>query len=241
MSDLTAVEGSFEWAIIELKNGKRVSREAWKEKKMYLVRNPGDPDQTVKDGDWLANAGVPVDTAFDYLPNIVICNTEGNFVPYQPSQVDMEMKDWGELESYSNYDLIVDITNGYWEQSSEGMRGWGYATPASGETGECSIIQNDTPAELVHAFEYYVRDNFNNRFAINLSCNENTKDSLYNIMNKPLTVMVNGITFKLPADPNPGLTDEYCVSFYNSDNFPDLRNKFLTLNQTHRFYCKWAD
>ncbi|ELN2738603.1 DUF2829 domain-containing protein [Pluralibacter gergoviae] len=95
MADLTAVEGSFEWAMLELKNGKRVSREAWKDRSMYLVLNPGEPGQTVKDGDWRALAGVPVDTTFDYLPNIEICNAEGNFVPYQPSQVDMEMKDWG--------------------------------------------------------------------------------------------------------------------------------------------------
>lgn len=128
MADLPAAEGSFEWAMLELKSGKRVSREAWKDRNMYLVLNPGEPGQTVKDGDWRALAGVPVDTQFDYLPNIEICNAEGNFVPYQPSQVDMEMKDWGELASEpgnTNYMLVVDITNG--QSLGEYISCWGYS------------------------------------------------------------------------------------------------------------------
>ena len=171
MPGLTAAEGSFEWAVIKLKNGQRVGRAPWEEKQMYLVLNPGAAGQKVQEGDWRALAGVPVDTAFDYLPNIEICNAEGNFVPYQPSQMDMEMKDWGELADAAGYDLVVDITNGYWSDSDKGYKAWGYAIGP--KAGKCTIIENSTPADFLRAFEFWTGKGNPNAFAIDFPSDNN--------------------------------------------------------------------
>ncbi|AIQ99732.1 DUF2829 domain-containing protein [Pluralibacter gergoviae] len=240
MSDLTAVEGSFEWAIIELKNGKRVSREAWKEKKMYLVRNPGDPNQTVKDGDWLANAGVPVDAAFDYLPNIVLCNAEGNFVPYQPSQVDMEMKDWEELVETSGYMLVADITNGYTLFPDE-KEVWGFYDYSDVQTGKDNIIENKTPCNSILQICHWESKVFS-LFTIHLACEKEHFDALAKLMKKSLKVMINGATYNLNKVTGSSYKtgENYGVS-YDISTIPELKNIFMTENQTHRFYCTWAD
>ncbi|EMB4324280.1 DUF2829 domain-containing protein [Pluralibacter gergoviae] len=237
MADLTAVEGSFEWAMLELKSGKRVSREAWKDRNMYLVLNPGEPGQTVKDGDWRALAGVPVDTKFDYLPNIEICNAEGNFVPYQPSQVDMEMKDWEELANSSEYDLVVDITNGYWIDSIKGYQGWGYAIGT--KAGKCSIIENSTLVKSVQAFEYWTGENHPNGLAIDISFSKNTGE--YYILSKPLTIIVDGNSYNLGVGTELIIQNYFSSNHYPLEKFPELRDKFMTENETHSFYCKWAD
>lgn len=238
MADLPAAEGSFEWAIIELKNGKRVSREAWNEKRMYLVRNPGDPDQTVKDGDWLANAGVPVDTAFDYLPNIVISNAEGNFVPYQPSQVDMEIKDWGSFEKSSQAMLTVDISNGYWED--ERIKAWGYAT-GSDYQGKYNIIENTIPSNVIFAFEYVIWINNPNSFAIKLLTTPENKEYFRDLFNKPVKITVDEVNATLSSPFNIIIGDTNCSCHYSIDGFDELSKKFMTRDQTHRFYCTWAD
>ncbi|NDJ57153.1 DUF2829 domain-containing protein [Enterobacteriaceae bacterium 4M9] len=54
MSDLITIEGSFEWAMLQLKEGKRVAREGWNGKGMYLLRNPGLMAQSVQEGDYRA-------------------------------------------------------------------------------------------------------------------------------------------------------------------------------------------
>ncbi|MDQ2309743.1 DUF2829 domain-containing protein [Pluralibacter gergoviae] len=240
MADLTAVEGSFEWAMLELKNGKRVSREAWKDRSMYLVLNPGEPGQTVKDGDWRALAGVPVDTKFDYLPNIEICNAEGNFVPYQPSQVDMEMKNWGELASEpgnTNYMLVVDITNG--QSLGEYISCWGYSITTTGS--KCTIIENTTPAQYLRAFQFWTGNTGPNALVIDFPSDENTMNYYSKILSKPVTIMVDGVFYTLPVGSGPTTNKSYSVNFYPIDGCPELHKKFLTKDEIHRFYCKWAD
>ncbi|MEJ8321605.1 MW1434 family type I TA system toxin [Kosakonia sacchari] len=110
MADLTAPEGSFAWAILQLQAGNRVSRNLWHDAGMYLVRNPGLTEQVVVENDWRAAAGIAVGTAFNYLPNIELCNAQHDFVPWVATYEDMEAMDWsGVGEPGDNGKLIFDM------------------------------------------------------------------------------------------------------------------------------------
>lgn len=110
MADLTAPEGSFAWAILQLQAGNRVSRSVWQDAGMYLVRNPGLTEQVVVENDWRAAAGITVGTPFNYLPNIELCNAQQDFVPWVATHEDMEATDWsGVGEPGENGKLIFDM------------------------------------------------------------------------------------------------------------------------------------
>ncbi|QHM93760.1 Thoeris anti-defense Tad2 family protein [Kosakonia sacchari] len=110
MADLTAPEGSFAWAILQLQAGNRVSRSVWHDAGMYLARNPGLTEQVVVENDWRAAAGIAVGTAFSYLPNIELCNAQQDFVPWVATQEDREATDWsGVDEPGDNGKVIVDL------------------------------------------------------------------------------------------------------------------------------------
>lgn len=133
MADLTAPEGSFAWAMLQLQAGNWVSRSVWQDAGMYLVRNPGLTEQVVVENDWRAAAGIAVGTAFNYLPNIELCNAQQDFVPWVATHEDMEATDWqGIGEPGDNWKLIFDMEVGALH-------------PSDGEeyevTGYTSIIQ----------------------------------------------------------------------------------------------------
>jgi hypothetical protein len=94
---------------------------------MFVLRNPGLANQVVAEDDFRAKAGVPVDTAFNYLPNVEISNADGNFVPWTPTSVDIEALDW-ELEAdAAKHMLVVDIKNGYYNYRDQFKQEvWGY-------------------------------------------------------------------------------------------------------------------
>ncbi|MFE4112519.1 MW1434 family type I TA system toxin [Kosakonia sp. YIM B13611] len=113
MADLTAPEGSFAWAMLQLQAGNRVSRSVWHDAGMYLVRNPGLTEQVVVENDWRAAAGIAVGTAFNYLPNIELCNAQQDFVPWVATHEDMEAMDWSAVggvgEPGDNWKVIFDM------------------------------------------------------------------------------------------------------------------------------------
>jgi len=82
-------------AIRALKDGKRVSREGWNGKNMWLVLVPGTPELTVDEGRPLHKAGLELGTKFKYLPHIDMWNAQGDLVPWLASQTDMLADDWG--------------------------------------------------------------------------------------------------------------------------------------------------
>ncbi|NUL38041.1 MULTISPECIES: Thoeris anti-defense Tad2 family protein [Kosakonia] len=113
MADLTAPEGSFAWAMLQLQAGNRVSRSVWQDAGMYLVRNPGLTEQVVVENDWRAAAGITVGTPFNYLPNIELCNAQQDFVPWVATHEDMEATDWQGIaavgEPGNDWKLIFDM------------------------------------------------------------------------------------------------------------------------------------
>ena len=246
MADLPAAEGSFEWAMLELKSGKRVSREAWKDRNIYLVLNPGEPGQTVKDGDWRALAGVPVDTQFDYLPNIEICNAEVNFVPYQPSQVDMEIKDWKLVQdSDKDYYLTMDITS----ETSTGVI-VGYIDIGAGKLGDCDFISTNTPASSVGWFRIDSITEDSARFEFGVYVPNNDKELIEKtrliFKNYYLSILVDKKEYKIDVCDSPGVAytekGNMPTGIYSSGTVPkDFLNELMITNIKRRYYCKWTN
>ncbi len=238
MSDLIAVNGSFEWAMLELKAGGRVSRAGWNGKGMYLVRNPGLTAQTVQEGDWRAEAGVPVNTVFDYLPNIEIFNADGNFVPWVPSQTDIEANDWNFLAGASGYDLIVDITNGFFDYKGVYDTKW-YGFQRSYNIGKYEVIENNTPGHSIDYFMLETGKSKGNIIVIGLLCEAENFDELREFLQHPVTIMVDGTEHYLPEIKGGNSVKGESVLRHYALPDNELMSKFKTLGETHRFYCKW--
>ncbi|TCC09550.1 hypothetical protein E0L21_09835 [Kosakonia quasisacchari] len=119
---------------------------------MYLVRNPGLTEQVVVENDWRAVAGIAVGTAFNFLPNIELCNAQQDFVPWVATHEDMEAMDWsgvgGVGEPGDNWKVIFDMEVGAFH-------------PPDGEeygvTGYTSIIQApESIANVVSLHAWYL-------------------------------------------------------------------------------------
>lgn len=149
MSDLITIEGSFEWAMLQLKEGKRVAREGWNGKGMYLLRNPGLIRQSVQEGDYRALAGVEVGTEFDFLPNIEMCNADGNFVPWVSSQSDVVAVDWSKIDEEidADYYAFMDITIGKHDYFNSIMHGY-----SKGVYGSGSLYDHNTRTAELRGF-----------------------------------------------------------------------------------------
>lgn len=68
----------FGWAISQLKDGAKVSREGWNGKGMFLFLVPGKEGNEIK-----------------YRAYVVIKSATGDIVPWVCSQMDMLAEDWG--------------------------------------------------------------------------------------------------------------------------------------------------
>ena len=152
MSDLITTEGSFEWAMLQLKAGKRVARKGWNGKGMYLLRNPGLMGQSVQEGDYRAQAGVEVGTEFDFLPNIEMCNAQGNFVPWVSSQADVAAMDWV-VPGEAAWMLVVDMASGY-KNDPAGVEYWGYYEHPNYVIGSYDVVVNCIKAEYIRGITY---------------------------------------------------------------------------------------
>lgn len=103
-NDIADVQvGTFAWALVQLNLNKLVNRTGWNGKKMYLVLSPKLTGLTVNAGSQYALSGIPVGKKYDYLTHIDLCNVNGDFVPWQPSQTDMMADDWALV------DLSIDL------------------------------------------------------------------------------------------------------------------------------------
>lgn len=81
-------------ALEGLKAGLLMTRSGWNGKGMFLVLVPGSAGLTVEEGRPLAKAGLPIGTAFNYLPHIDMWTAQGDLVPWLASQTDILAVDW---------------------------------------------------------------------------------------------------------------------------------------------------
>lgn len=81
----------FGWAIRHIKAGKRVAREGWNGKNMFIFLVPGS---TFKVNRPPLLGIYPEGTEIDYHAHIDMRNASGVIVPWQSSQSDMLSNDW---------------------------------------------------------------------------------------------------------------------------------------------------
>lgn len=87
---------NFEWALGLLKQGKRVCREGWNGKGMFLFLVPGSTFQVNR----APLLGIyPEGTTVVYQPHIDIRTAQNTVVPWLASQSDLLAEDWEEVSA----------------------------------------------------------------------------------------------------------------------------------------------
>ncbi len=89
------VETHFGWALAMLKDGKRVARDGWNGKGMFIFLVPGST--------FVVNRppllGIyPEGTTITYQPHVDMKTANGSVVPWLCSQSDLLATDWGLVE-----------------------------------------------------------------------------------------------------------------------------------------------
>ena len=86
---------SFSGALEALKEGKRVAREGWNGKNMFIFLVQGSTFQVSRAP---LNQFYPEGTEIKYHAHIDLRSANGEIVPWNPSQADMLSSDWIVLE-----------------------------------------------------------------------------------------------------------------------------------------------
>jgi len=83
-------------AVTEMRHhGKKVSREGWNGKGMYLVFQKSYPDGIPINKNTADATGIPAGTVCRFLPYVLMHTADGAFVPWLCSQTDLLATDWG--------------------------------------------------------------------------------------------------------------------------------------------------
>lgn len=88
---------AFEWALQQLRQGKKVSRRDWNGKSMYIVLQKGYPDGIPINENTSAATGMERGRVCKFLPYLMLKTTDfdPSFVPWIASQTDILAFDWG--------------------------------------------------------------------------------------------------------------------------------------------------
>jgi hypothetical protein len=84
----------FSWALHMLKEGKKVARDGWNGKGMYLVYKPGYLDGVPANEATAKAHGIEVGTIITYCPYIEMKTADNKLVPWLASQTDLLAEDW---------------------------------------------------------------------------------------------------------------------------------------------------
>lgn len=84
---------NFSEALHDLKNGFRLTRDAWKTS-LYVVLQKGYPDGIAINGNTASATGLPEGTICVFRPYIMIRHVDGSFSPWAPSVGDVLAEDW---------------------------------------------------------------------------------------------------------------------------------------------------
>lgn len=86
---------NFSEALVEIKNGKRVSREGWNGKGMFVFLVPGSVFKVSR----APLLGIyPEGTEIKYHAHVDMKTADGQVVPWLCSQTDLLADDWGVVE-----------------------------------------------------------------------------------------------------------------------------------------------
>jgi hypothetical protein len=87
-------ELNFEWALRELKAGKKVARSGWNGNGMFIVLQEGYPDGIAINANTAKATGIQLGTVCKFLPYIMMKTAQGAFVPWTASHADILSCDW---------------------------------------------------------------------------------------------------------------------------------------------------
>lgn len=85
----------FGYALNALREGLKVSRSGWNGKNMYIVLQKGYPNGIPINQNTADAIREPVGTIHKFLPYLMFCTAQGDFVPWLASQIDLLSSDWG--------------------------------------------------------------------------------------------------------------------------------------------------
>lgn len=87
---------AFEWALQQLRMGKKVCRSGWNGKGLYVVLQKGYPDGIPINENTAAATGMSRGTVCRFLPYLMIKTADPtpSFVPWHASQTDILAFDW---------------------------------------------------------------------------------------------------------------------------------------------------
>ena len=81
-------------AIRALKAGRKVSREGWNGRGMWLIYKKGYTDGVPANKSMSEAAGIPEGTVVKILPYLMMKTATGEYVPWLASQTDVLAEDW---------------------------------------------------------------------------------------------------------------------------------------------------
>ncbi len=87
-------EFAFEWALQQLRMGKKVRRSGWNGKGMFIVLQKGYPDGIPINENTAEATGLPRGKVCKFLPYLMMKTVDDSFVPWLASQTDILAFDW---------------------------------------------------------------------------------------------------------------------------------------------------
>lgn len=90
----STLQQDFGWALTQLREGKKVQREGWNGKGMWLVLQEGYPNGVPINANTSRATGMPEGTVCRFLPYIMMKTADDSFVPWLASQTDVLAHDW---------------------------------------------------------------------------------------------------------------------------------------------------
>ncbi|MDE9517576.1 DUF2829 domain-containing protein [Xenorhabdus bovienii] len=240
MSELVAKEGTYTWALLQLQDGKRVSRKEWGSQKECLLRHPGLADQVVNLGDYPAQAGVKVGTRLNYLPYLERHTASGDVMPWLASAAEMEAQDWEvivktpEIPKRVEYRLVLDKYASSWSSHADpAYDKWTVSEPdqlmwinGNSEFWVPSFGWVDNHATKPNEFSVHFRNP-----------SLETREKLSAITDKKLTITVRGIEYPLGYRTPDSEYHRPCYQGSEAEKIGEL----VKAPGTSRFHFKWHD
>jgi hypothetical protein len=81
-------------ALVELRDGQKLSRAGWNGRGMYVVLQRGYPEGVPVNANTAEATGIPEGTVCVFRPYLLMRTADGEFVPWVASQSDLLADDW---------------------------------------------------------------------------------------------------------------------------------------------------
>lgn len=85
---------TFSKALEAVKEGRKISREGWNGKGMFVVYQKAYPQGIPINKNTSEATGIPEGTICRFHPYLMMCTVDGSFVPWLASQTDILADDW---------------------------------------------------------------------------------------------------------------------------------------------------